>query len=114
MSLNVEQQFDERTDADFGFEVALPFASDFRLLTVLYQRADAGALDLFLEAVVAQQSTFVIDSLLATADTSYVFPNERVPNPLYFSNKTVIRLRTIGISGVHRVLATWSSESTGI
>ncbi len=67
----------------------------FSLRTLIWQRKNAGAVDLFLEMIDGDR-VYVIDSVLATTSKSYVFPNARTPNKVDMVRSQKYRFRTSG------------------
>jgi hypothetical protein len=67
----------------------------FSLRTVLWERADAAAIDLFLE-IVDGDRVYEIDSVLGTADKKYHFPNARATKALDLVPAARVRFRTSG------------------
>jgi hypothetical protein len=94
--------------AKFGARV-----KPYSLRTVLWQRADATALDLFLE-IVDGDRVYLIDTVAGTTLKTYVFPNSRTPAKLDLNTPQRIRFRT-GVPAVaedQSVAVTWAEEGT--
>jgi len=67
----------------------------FRLATVLWQRKNVNAVDLFLEIVDGDQ-IFTIDEYLTSTDKHYSWPNEDSPCQLSLVPAQRVRLRVKG------------------
>jgi len=86
------------------------WSSPFTLHSILYQRTKTEAIDIIIEAVVNGRS-LVIDRVLGTGDTYYVFPNQRVPYPISLGNGFKIRFRTDKVTAGdedHGVFIQWA------
>jgi hypothetical protein len=81
----------------------------FTLRTVLWERANATLVNLYLE-VMDGDRVYLIDSLLATAVKSYRWPNAASPSPIALVPATRYRFRVTGAAGgeVQSVLAVWA------
>lgn len=69
------------------------WGSPWVLHSLLYQRKKTEAIDIIVE-VIANGRALLLDRVLSTGDTFYVFPNYRVPNPIALSNGMKVRFRT--------------------
>lgn len=89
------------------------WSSPYVLHSVLYQRTKTEAIDIILEAVVNGR-VLVIDRVLGTGDTYYVFPNYRAPHPISLSNGFKVRFRTDKVTAGdedHGVFVQWADFS---
>lgn len=86
------------------------WASPYVLHSILYQRTKTEAIDIIVEAVVCGRS-LVIDRVLGTGDTYYVFPNQRAPHPIALGSDFKIRFRTDKVTAGdedHGVFVQWA------
>jgi len=86
------------------------WASPYTLHSILYQRTKTEAIDIIVEAIVNGRA-LVIDRVLGTGDTYYVFPNQRAPYPIALSNGFKVRFRTDKVTAGdedHGVFVQWA------
>jgi hypothetical protein len=85
----------------------------YSLRTVLWQRSQAAAIDLFVE-IVDGDRVYLIDTVAGTTLKSYVLPNARVPSKIDLITPQQIRFRTAGAAAGEdqSVAVTWAEEGT--
>jgi len=86
------------------------WSSPFILHSILYRRTKTEAIDIIVEAIVNGRS-LVIDRVLGTGDTFYVFPNQRVTYPIALGNGFKVRFRTDKVTSAtedHSVFVQWA------
>jgi len=108
LSLQTEYAF--ANGADLNFIVKPPFASPWRLESILWRRSGGGvpAIDIEIQ-VVYQGDIFTLDKVAGTGDLSYHFPNSRVPFPIALGDKMLIIFKTTGIVAcMTSVVINWS------
>lgn len=85
----------------------------YSLRTILWQRKNAAAMDLFVE-IVDGDRVYLVDTVAGTILKSYVFPNSRTPAKLELNTPQQIRFRTAGAAAGEdqSVAVTWAEEGT--
>ena len=111
MGSMTQSEFQNQKGAvDINLTAGPQWASSYDLLSIMYIRKRTEAINIFVE-VIAGGQLFVIDRVLGTGDTSYVFPNQRVPYKIALSNGMKIIFRTENVSAGdedHSVIVQWA------
>lgn len=107
--LSLQSEYAFANGADLNFIVKPPFASPWRLESILWRRSAAVPAITLEVQVVYQGDIYILDTLAATSALSYVFPNARVPFPVALGDKMFIIFKTTGIAAcVTSVVVNWS------
>lgn len=79
------------------------------LRSILYERSGVAGINIIVK-VLYNGKEYVIDKVSGTTERFYVFPNQRVPNPIDLHEKAKVAFVTEGVAaGTHSVMINWKN-----